>query len=111
MKRVTLCALLVSAFIVSACHNNNTDQTQDALAALESNTPNQQYGAAFWSAKDQRKTSLWRRAFTVCSQSAHQDSANCAAVLSQSNNSSAKAWLGEGPNVPFGRPPQPTGTP
>jgi hypothetical protein len=111
MKRVRFCVLLVSAFIISACHNNNTDQTQDALAALESNAPNQQYGAAFWSAEYQRKTDLWWRAFDFCSQSAHQDSANCAAVLSQTENSSAKGWLGGGTNVPFGLQPQPTGSP
>ena len=34
MKRVTFCMLLVSAFIITACHNNKADQTQDALAAL-----------------------------------------------------------------------------
>jgi hypothetical protein len=111
MKPVTLCMLLVSAFIVTACHNKNTDQTQDALAALESNTPNQQYGPAFWSAEYQRKTDLWQHAFDFCSQPAHQDSVNCAAVLSQAENSNAKGWLGGGTNVPFGLQPQPTGSP
>ena len=110
MKRVTLCMLLVSLFVVTACHKN-TDQTQDALATLESNAPNQQYGPAFWSAEYQRKTDLWQRAFDFCSQPAHQDSTNCAAVLSQTENSSAKSWLGGGTNVPFGLQPQPTGSP
>jgi len=110
MKRVALC-LIVSAFIVTACHNNNTDQTHDALAALESNSPSQQYGPAFWSDEFQRKTDLWQRAFDFCSQPAHQDYANCAAVLSQTENPSAKHWLGGGANVPFGLQPQPTGSP
>jgi hypothetical protein len=111
MKRVTLCMLLVSAFIVTACHNNNTDQAQDALAALESNVPNQQYDSAFWNAEYQRKTDLWQRAFDFCSQPARQDSANCAPVLRQTENSSAKGWLGGGTNVPFGLQAQPTGSP
>jgi hypothetical protein len=108
MKRVALC-LFVSAFIVAACHSNNSDQTHGALAALKSNAPNQQYGPAFWSDEYQRKTDLWQRAFDFCSQPAHQDYANCAAVLSQRENSSAKRWLGGGTNVPFGLQPQPTG--
>ncbi len=111
MKRVSLWMLLVSVFAVAACHNSNTDQKRDALAALESNAPNQQYGPAFWNAEYQRKTDLWQRAFDFCSQPAHQDSANCAAVLSQTENSSAKGWLGGGTNVPFGLQPQPTGSP
>jgi hypothetical protein len=111
MKRVTLCMLLVSTFIVAACHNHNTDQRQDALAALQSNAPNERYDSAFWSAEYQRKTDLWQRAFDFCSQPPHQDSANCAAVLSQPENSSAKGWLGGGTNVPFGLQPQPTGSP
>ena len=108
MKRVALC-LFVSAFVITACHSNNSDRTHNALAALKSNAPNQQYGPAFWSDEYQRKTDLWRRALDFCSQPAHQDYRNCAAVLSQTENSNAKRWLGGGTDVPFGLQPQPTG--
>ncbi len=111
MKRVALCLLLVSIFIVSACHKNNADQTHNALASLQSNVPNSQYGPAFWSGQYQQKTDLWQSAFDFCSQPVHQDYTNCAAVLSQMENSNAKSWLGGGTNVPFGLQPQPTGSP
>ena len=78
---------------------------------LKSNTPNQQYGPAFWSDEYQRKTDLWQRALAFCNQPAHQDSANCQAVLSQKENSSAKRWMERGTNVPFGLQPQATGSP
>jgi len=110
MKSAALC-LLVSAFILTACHSSNRDQMHDALEALQSNTPNQQYDSAFWNHEYQRKTDLWQRAFEFCRQLAHQDSANCGAVLSQTENSGAKRWLGGGTNVPFGLQPQATGSP
>ena len=53
MKRVALC-LFVSSLVVTACQGNNGDHTHNALAALKSNAPSQQYGPAFCSDEYQR---------------------------------------------------------
>jgi hypothetical protein len=99
MKHVALC-FLVPAFIVAACHRNNTDQTHDALAALRSNTPNQQYGPAFWSDEYLRKTDLWQRALVFCSRPEHLDSANCQQSSVKRRIRVQSAGWGEAPTSP-----------
>ena len=66
---------------------------------------------ARWNHQYQRKTDLWQHALDFCSQPAHRGSANCQAVLSQTEKSSAKLWMGRGTDVPFGLQPQATGSP
>ena len=111
MKRVTLCCCWSPPSLLPLATTTILTKRSDALAALQSNAPTSNMvppsGAPSTSGR-----LIYGSAPSISAASPRtRIHANCAAVLSQTENSSAKGWLGGGTNVPFGLQPQPTGSP
>ena len=112
MKRVKFCMLLVSAFIVTACHNNILTKRRMRLRPFRFERPQtSNMVRPFWNDRvPDEKPIFGSSAFDFCSQPAHQvldQLCSRSSATRREFQSAIWARLGGGTNVPFGLQPQP----